>query len=190
MDATLLQLVLGLLAFALAGNIWLTLAVLRASRRERLVPDGLAAGQDLPLVTAKRLDGGARFQPGTPGQAAVLLFLASRCPKCQAKLASIQALLPLADAAGLAIWLISEESPRRLRAFLPSAALQAATARVSLRDYRQLNPLMSSPSYLFINHQGQIDAVGLVGDADWQSLTEQLAPEARAGIVATEERAA
>ncbi|MCA1859624.1 hypothetical protein LE191_05825 [Janthinobacterium sp. HSC-3S05] len=177
MDATTLQLVLAALAFALAGNIWLTLAVLRASRRERIAPAALVPGEPLPAVQARPLAGGARFQPGAGGQAAVLLFLASRCPKCGEKLAGIEQLLPLAREAGLALWLISEEPARRLRAFLPGKALRAATARLTLRDYRRVNPLMSSPSYVFVNHEGTVEAAGLIGDEDWLALTEQLNAE-------------
>jgi len=177
MDATTLQLVLAALAFAISGNIWLSLAVLRASRRERLAPTALAPGEPLPAVQARRLAGGVRFQPGTGGQAAVLLFLASRCPKCADKLAGIERLLPLARDAGLAMWLLSEEPARRLRAFLPGDALRAVTARLTLRDYRRVNPLMSSPSYIFVNDQGRVEAAGLIGDEDWLALVGQLNAE-------------
>ena len=177
MDDTTLQLVLAALAFALAGNIWLTLAVLRASRRERIAPTALEPGQPLPAVQARPLTGGARFQPGAGGQAAVLLFLASRCPKCADKLAGIEQLLPLARNAGLSLWLLSEEPARRLRAFLPGDGLRAAAARLTLRDYRHVNPLMSSPSYVFVNSQGRVEAAGLIGDDDWLALVGQLNAE-------------
>lgn len=177
MDAATLQLVLAVLAFAIAGNIWLTLAVLRASRRERIAPTALEPGQPLPAVQARPLTGGARFQPGAGGQAAVLLFLASRCPKCADKLAGIERLLPLARNAGLSLWLLSEEPARRLRAFLPGDALRAAAARLTLRDYRHVNPLMSSPAYVFVNSQGRVEAAGLIGDDDWLALVGQLNAE-------------
>lgn len=174
MDDTTLQLVLAALAFAIAGNVWLSLAVLRASRRERQPATALVAGDPLPIVQARPMAGGARFQPGAPGQATVLLFLASRCPKCRDKLAGIDGLLPQARAAGLAVWLLSEEPVRRLRAFLPSNTLRAAAARLRLRDYRRLNPLMSSPSYVFVSHAGTVEAAGLIGDDDWLALVDQL----------------
>ncbi|MGK5055536.1 hypothetical protein ACQ4WY_01195 [Janthinobacterium sp. LB2P49] len=184
MDSTTLQLVLAALAFALAGNIWLSLAVLRASRRERIAPTALVQGQPLPAVQARPLAGGARFQPGAGGQATVLLFLASRCPKCEEKLAGIERLLPLARKAGLALWLLSEEPVRRLRAFLPGTSLRAVTAQLALRDYRRVNPLMSSPSYVFVSHLGTVEAAGLIGDEDWLALVGQLADDT------AEERAA
>lgn len=184
MDALTLQFVLAALAFAVAGNIWLTLAVLRASRRERIAPTALEPGEPLPAVQARPLAGGARFQPGAASQAAVLLFLASRCPKCAEKLADIELLLPLAREAGLAMWLISEEPARRLRAFLPGNALREAAARLTLRDYRRVNPMMSSPSYVFVNHEGTVEATGLIGDEDWLALAGQL------NAVPSQERAA
>ena len=177
MDSTILHLVLAVLAFALAGNVWLSLAVLRASRRERVAPVALEAGQALPQVTARLLGARQRVKPGADGQPAVLLFLASRCPKCLEKLAALDRLLPQAHGAGLALWLVSEEPARRLRRFLGSAALQAVTARVSLRDYRLLNPQMSSPSYVFVDHQGAVQAAGLIGDENWLGLLEQLADQ-------------
>lgn len=175
MDSTILHLVLAVLAFALAGNVWLSLAVLRASRRERVAPVALEAGQTLPQVTARLLGDRQRVRPGADGQPAVLLFLASRCPKCLEKLPALERLLPQAHGAGLVLWLVSEEPARRLRSFLGSAALLAVTARVSLRDYRLLNPQMSSPSYVFVDHQGAVQATGLIGDENWLSLLEQLA---------------
>ena len=177
MDSTILHLVLAVLAFALAGNVWLSLAVLRAGRREGVVPVALEAGQALPQVTARLLGARQRVKPGADGQAAVLLFLASRCPKCLEKLPALERLLPQAHGAGLALWLVSEEPARRLRTFLGSAALQAVTARVSLRDYRLLNPHMSSPSYVFVDHQGAVQAAGLIGDENWLGLLEQLADQ-------------
>ena len=57
---------------------------------------------------------------------------------------------------------------------MPANTLRAATARLALRDYRKLNPTMSSPSYLFVNHEGIIEAAGLIGDEDWLALVDQL----------------
>ncbi|MNN93726.1 hypothetical protein D3C81_2122260 [compost metagenome] len=55
--------------------------------------------------------------------------------------------------------------------------MREATARLTLRDYRRVNPLMSSPSYVFVNHEGTVEAAGLIGDEDWLALAEQLNAE-------------
>lgn len=175
MSTDIIYLALAVLSFALALNLKLTIAVLRTARRERSMPAALAAGQDVPPVLARTLDGERPVDLVAQGQPAVLLFLSSKCPKCRAKLPELARMAPGARQAGLALWLVSEEPRWRLRRFLRGSSLSPIAARVSEADYRLLNASLTSPAYFFIDHQGVLEAAGLIGDANWLALREQLA---------------
>ncbi len=175
MDNQILYLTLALLAFGLALNLKLTLSVLHTARRERDAPEALAPGAQLPPVPARALRGGATQRLGASGQAAALLFLSSKCPKCRTKLAEIGRMLAPAEQAGLGVWIVSHEPGWRLRQFLGGAFPLSRTLRVTLRDYKLLNPTLASPAYLMVNHEGVLEAAGMIGDDDWQALRAQLA---------------
>lgn len=184
MDEPTLYLVLALLAFALAFNLQLTLAVLRAARRELHPALPLAPGERLPAVDANALEGGAPVRLGAPGQACALLFLSSQCPKCRTSVAHVAALTAPACAAGLSLWLVSTEPRWRLRGLLRGSALARHTLRLARADYRRLNPTGASPAYLFVGHEGVVEAFGVVGDDGWRALEDQLAPYADADVAA------
>lgn len=178
MQADVLYPTLAALAFALALNLKLTLSVLRTVRRGAHATTALQPGQTLPDVDASALTDRRPIPLGTPGQARALLFLSSRCPKCRAKVAGIDALAGAAHGAGLALWIVSDEPVWRVRALLRGSALNAYTVRVGASAYRRLNPTRASPAYLFVNHEGVVEAAGLIGDTHWRDLEQQLAPDA------------
>lgn len=175
MDEQALTLSLAALAFALALNLQLTLAAVRAARRGHDAPPRLLPGERVPVVEAGALAAGARVRLAAPGQSWALLFLSSKCPKCREKLPGIDAMAGAAREAGLSMWIVSEEPRWRLRGFLRNTALAAMTARVDRTGYRTLNPNKASPAYLFVNHEGVLEASGLIGDDDWLALQAQLA---------------
>jgi hypothetical protein len=177
MGSEVLAVILLLLALSVALNLALTLHLakavgnLGAAARAGALP---APGEALDAVDGKRLADGAPLAVGGAGQPAVLLFLSSACPKCRHKLPEIARLAPLARAAGVELWLVSAEPAWRLRRFLRAGALAGSAVRVSGADYAMLNPLMSSPSYLFVSAAGTLDARGMIGDADWGSFCAQI----------------
>ncbi|WP_313166404.1 hypothetical protein [Massilia oculi] len=174
MDADLLQLTLAALAFAVALNLKLTLAARRSALRALTPPATLQPGHTLPPIRATVLDGGGRVALGAAGPARALLFLSSQCPKCRAKVPHLASLVELADDAGLAMSIVSEEPRWRLASLLRGTALASHTLRLARADYRLLNPLRASPAYLFVDRLGTIEAAGLIGDADWRALERQL----------------
>lgn len=190
MDSQSLHLTLALLALGLALNIKLTLSVLRTARRERDTPEALPPGAPLPPVPARALRGGAAHRLGAGGRASALLFLSSKCPKCKTKLPEIGRMLAPAEQAGLDIWIVSHEPGWRLRQFLRGAFPLTRTLRVALRDYKLLNPTLASPSYLMVNHEGVLEAAGMIGDDNWQDLRAQLDDAAQAAETAAAGRAA
>lgn len=165
---------LAALACALAMRFHETVAALwRLAGRgsERAVP--LQPGQALPPVHGRTLQPAVSQTLG-PGQAAALLFLASGCSKCAGKRAELARLLPAAQQAGLAMWIVSAEPAPRLRRFLDGHYPLSQVLRLRRRDYARLNPLGASPAYLFVDHTGRLQASGLIGDDNWQALCAQL----------------
>lgn len=176
MDRQLLLLILAMLAFGLAFNLYLSLSVLRRTRMER---DPAAEpvpmpGEAAPRLPARHMDTRTRASLLPEGRACALLFLSTRCDKCRERLPQVAALLPAAAAAGLALRIPSVEPAFRLRRFLRGTPLAGAVWQLRTADYKRLNPRLASPAYLFVNHEGGIEAAGLIGDENWLGLVEQL----------------
>jgi len=177
MDRQLLLLILALLAFGLAFNLHLSLAVLRRLRKERDTPalPVPAPGDAAPQPQARRL-GSRRGEALLPsGQACALVFLTSKCDKCRARLPEVAALLAPAAEAGLAVRIASLEPAFRLRRFLAGTPLLDAVWQLRSDAYKTLNPRLAAPAYMFVNHEGIIEAAGLIGDENWLGLAAQLA---------------
>lgn len=187
MDRQLLLLILALLAFGLAVNLHLSLSVLRRTRSERemLTMPAPRPGEPAPQVPARRLGARRREPLLPPGQSCAVLFLSSKCDKCRERVPQVAALLPGAAAAGLALRIASVDPAFRMRRFLAGTPLAAAVYQLRMADYTMLNPRLASPAYLFVNHEGGIEAAGLIGDEDWQSLVEQLAHAVEAAPMET-----
>lgn len=180
MDNQALHLALALLAAAVALNLKLTIAVLKTGRRERNAPAPLLPGEPAPRIAGRSLQRWGQTQMLFDGQPAALLFLSSKCPKCVSKLAELERMLPGARQAGLAMWLVSAEPAWRLRRFLGAGFPLSQVLRVSPHDYKLLNARVLSPAYLFVNHDGVVEASGLIGDENWLGLRAQLALEGAA----------
>jgi hypothetical protein len=162
MDRQLLLLILAILAFGLAVNLQLSLRILRRTRIERDAQAVAAPGpgERAPRVEARRLGARERGPLLPDAQACALLFLSSKCDKCRDRLPEVASLLPGAAAAGLALRIASLEPAFRLRRFLAGTPLGAAVWQLRQDDYK---------------HEGDIEAAGLIGDENWQSLVDQLA---------------
>ncbi len=174
MDTTIIYVALAILAFACALNLKLNLAVLRRTRLDAEVPNILRIGQTVPAIEGRNLNDKQKTSVPPSGQASVLLYLASKCPKCKSKQPQIENMLAASEAAGLQLFLLSSESAWRLRRFIPSTLLRSKVVRVSADAYKLLNATYASPSYQFINHQGILEASGMIGDDNWQALQKQL----------------
>jgi thiol-disulfide isomerase/thioredoxin len=155
----------------------LTLRLNRAVRRlaAALPPSFLQAGEPVPAVNGTPLSGGVPSAVCGDGAPTALLFLSSGCPKCRAELPDIAQLLPLAQRAGLQMRIVSMEPAWRLRRFLATTGLHQCAVRVRRQDYLALNPVMATPGYMFVDQDGQLEAMGMIGDDNWDSLCQQLA---------------
>ncbi|MGH8051864.1 MAG: peroxiredoxin family protein, partial [Arenimonas sp.] len=138
------------------------------------LPFTLPVGEKVPVIDCKLLATGETVTVSGTGQAIVLVFLSSTCPKCREKLPEMERLLPLLQVAGVNMWLVSQESKWRLKHFLKETSLSAIATRVHKHDYKVLNPTQTSPYYLFIDHTGCLEAGGLIGDDNWLSFCAQM----------------
>ena len=186
MDAGLLYTILAILTVSVALNLKLTFSLMHVLGRLALPELGeneLEVGELVPEFKGKFLASGEKVIFDQNSQASVLLFLASKCPKCRQKLPEIQRMLPILEDTGLRTWLISNEPKWPLKRFLGMTPLFARTVLVNKKDYKILNTKLSSPYYLLIDQSGSLQASGLIGDENWlsfQSQMDELAAEAAA----------
>jgi hypothetical protein len=179
-DPTLLALLVAALSALLAFNLFLSLRLIRIVNmlaRARL-PDTVPIGDLLPGFHARALadaDGRRIRSDALLGdEAAVLVFLSPGCKACLARQPELDRMRPLMDAAGVALWVIAQGRPRRLREYFASTQLLPRVLRISDRDLRVLNPKHSAPFYIFVGADGIVQASDLVGDENWMSFREQV----------------
>lgn len=176
MEVSLIYICLTVLALIVALNLKLTLHLFELIRNPALLnPPFLPTevGELMPDVTGKVQYKQSMSLTATK-QATVLLFLSSRCPKCQQKLSEIEALLPLLDEAGLHLLLVSYEPKRHFAKFLKGGPLLDYVWQVNHKQYKLINPTQSTPYYLFVNHLTELEAGGVIGDEDWLSFLQQM----------------
>lgn len=163
------------MAFLLSTNLH-RLALL--ARRAGLVaepPRTLPIGQVVPAFEGQaRADGRRITSAELAGQAAVLLFLSSGCPKCRETVPELLRLLPAIRGAGVSLWIIPADSRHDISPLLEGSALleHVLVLEPAVRD--QLNPWRATPLYIFIDHQLIALASGQIGDDDWKSFVEQM----------------
>jgi hypothetical protein len=174
MSEHVLYAVLILLALGLALNLKLTFFLL-ATIRDQDTKQPLVVGEKVPDIAGRYL---STKRPGRfpeTGKPAVFLFLMSACPKCRSKLPEVASMVPALENAGLDMWIVSTESRRKLLRFLQEQpALESMTVQVGARAMTAVNPTISSPSYLFIDEEGMLQARGMIGDDDWLAFTGQM----------------
>lgn len=113
------------------------------------------------------------------GQPAVVAFVAAGCPKCRATVSSLREMLGAMARAGVALWIVPIGLERRdFPEVTQDTQLARHLLRIGLADCRRLNPHVTAPYYLFVDHLGVVQAAGVVGDEDWRSFAGQIAAEA------------
>lgn len=178
LDPTLLLSLFAALAVLLACNLFLTLRLARmvnALARARL-PDTVPIGEPLPRFHARRLVEGRRVRSDAllGDEAAVLVFVSPGCKACLARQPELDRMRPLMDEAGVALWVVAQSRPQRLRDYFASTGLLPRVLRVGDRDLRRLNPKYSAPFYIFVGADGVVQASGQVGDDNWLSFRDQI----------------
>ena len=178
LDSTLLLSLVATLAVLLAFNLFLSLRLARmvnALARARL-PDTVPIGEPLPGFHARRLVDGRRVRSDAllGDEAAVLVFVSPGCKACLSRQPELDRMRPLMEAAGVALWVVAQGRPQRLRDYFASTGLLPRVLRVGDRDMRRLNPKYSAPFYIFVGADGVVQASDLIGDANWLGFREQI----------------
>jgi hypothetical protein len=138
-------------------------------------PPTLPLGQAIPAFEGRVRASGRNFASAElAGQAAVLLFLSSGCPKCRATVPELLRILPAIRSAGVGLWIIPADSRHDISPLLEGSALleHVLILEPAVRD--QLNPRRAAPSYIFIDHRLVALASGQIGDDDWLSFVDQM----------------
>lgn len=164
-------------AFLISTNLRRIASVLGWMPRPELAgpPPTLPIGQAVPPFEGRALaDGRPMSSTELAGQAAVVLFLSSGCPKCREKIPVLQEILPSIRSAGIGLWIVPADSRHDISPLLEGSALleHVVLLEPAVRD--RLNPRRAAPFYLFIDHQMAAVASGQIGDGDWLSFVEQM----------------
>lgn len=181
-------LLLGPSTAALSPGTWLlllgaaVLAFLLSTNLHRLrrsgpaePPPTLPIGQVVPAFEGQaRADGRRVTSEALAGQAAVLLFLSSGCPKCRGTVPTLSRILPAIRGAGVSLWIVPADSKHDISLMLEGSALLEHVLVLEPAMRERLNPHRAAPFYLFIDHQQVVVARGPVGDDDWNSFVGQM----------------
>jgi hypothetical protein len=165
------------MAFLLSTNLHRLAPLLRLARRAEPSepPLPLPIGQAIPAFEGRaRADGRHITSTELAGQACVLLFLSSGCPKCRGTVPELVRLLPAIRSAGVGLWIIPADSKHDISPLLEGSALLQHVLVVEPAVRERLNPRRAAPFYIFIDHQMVAVASGPLGDDDWKNFVEQM----------------
>lgn len=180
----LLLLGVAVIAFLISTNLHRIASLLRLARRSGSAeqPFTLPLGQVIPEFEGQARAGGRRVTSAElEGQAAVLLFMSSGCPKCRGTVPELLRILPAIRSAGVNLWIVPADSRHDISPLLEGSALLDHVLILERAMRERLNPRRAVPFYIFIDHRMVALASGLIGDDDWQSFVEQMkeiAPDA------------
>jgi hypothetical protein len=177
MEPTLIFIVLIILSLSVALNLKLTFSLYKKINHLDLIDTPMFTakiGDKLPDFKGQTLLEKKWFHLNEVHQPTVLIFLSSRCPICKEKIPQIEAILPLLPEAGLLMKLISYEPKNSMIKFLNDSLLLNIILFADKKNYKKLNPSISTPFYIFVDHLGQLTTGGTIGDQDWMSFLEQM----------------
>ncbi|WP_332772481.1 redoxin domain-containing protein [Phenylobacterium sp.] len=178
MDGSLTLIVLVVLTFATALNLFLTLrlaAKVRTAAELSAPPSSLPIGRTVPAFEGTRRADGARIaSQDLAGQAAVLVFLSAGCPKCREKAAELLEILPAVRRAGVALWIMGADAAHDVSQVLGTSPLLDHVLVLDAAARQRLNPRGAAPFYIFIDDRSVVQASSFVGDEDWLSFVGQM----------------
>jgi peroxiredoxin len=115
----------------------------------------------------RALDGGVTTLGALRGRPVVLNFWATWCPPCVAELGSLQALHDSLAAEGLAVVLVSPESPATVRRFLARRGV-TAPAFIEAEPVPAALGVRALPTTVVLDRQGRVALVRR-GAAEWDT---------------------
>lgn len=180
MNPGLLFLVLAVVTFATALNLLLTFR-LAARLREATAPAmTVPIGQPVPpFAGVARADGRPLSSLELAGRAVVLVFLSPGCKTCAGHVGELVGLLPGAEAAGVALWIVPNDSAHDIGRLVGGTPLARHVLVLDADSRLRLNPLRIVPFYLFVDDRQIVQASNPLGDADWRAFISQMKEAAR-----------
>jgi hypothetical protein len=173
MESPLLVLVLGIVAFAAALNLWLTFRL--AGRLRELSAPPLTAPIGAPLPPFEGVAGGRPFRSSDlAGRPSALVFLSPGCKTCAGKVGELVALLPGAERSGVALWIVPADDFHDISALVGGTPLAGRVLRLDEPARKRLNPLATAPFYLFVDEALVLRASNHLGDEDWTTFVGQM----------------
>ncbi|UXI66234.1 peroxiredoxin family protein [Tahibacter amnicola] len=175
-----IEFVVAILTVVVAFLVFLVLrlAAVIAAQEYLRSPTRLPEGTSLPSFSGRWLSNGrAVSSSALAGQSAVLLFLSPECDDCRMRVRQLTQLYPAIRNAGVALWIVSANSRKRMTAFLHGTPLLDHVVLVSASARRALNPRNAAPFYLFADHRQTVLASDFIGDENWLSFVGQVQQE-------------
>lgn len=175
MNDNLLFLVLAFVTVATALNLWLTF---RISARLR---EATAPAMTVPIGEAVPPFEGVTGPDQRPvrsadlaGAALVLVFLSPGCKTCAGHIGELVGLLPGAEAAGVGLWIVPNDSAHDIGRLVGGTRLAGRVLILDAESRPRLNPLRLVPFYLFVDDKQIVRASGHLGDPDWRAFVTQM----------------
>jgi hypothetical protein len=175
MDGNLVLPVLAIVTFATALNLWLTFR-LAARLREATAPAlTLPLGEAVPAFEGMaRAEASPVRSDELAGTPLVLVFLSPGCKTCASHLGELAALLPGAERAGVALWVVPNDEVHDIDRLVGGTPLEGHVLLLDAAARRRLNPLGTVPFYLFVDEAMILRASNHLGDQDWRAFVEQM----------------
>jgi hypothetical protein len=192
MDGGLIYIVLVVLTFSTALNLFLTLrlaALVRAGTGHAAQASSLPIGKVAPAFEARVRATGRRIASTEfAGQAVVLAFLSIGCPKCRATVPELARILPATHRAGVALWIAGADDVHDVADLFEGSSLVERVLVLDAATRWMLNPLRAAPFYIFFDGALVVQASSHIGDEDWRSFIAQMDEIAEAkDVAATDE---
>jgi hypothetical protein len=175
MDDNLAFLVLAVVTFAAALNLFLTFRLAALVREAAAPPMTLPIGEAVaPFEGRARADGRIVAAADFAGRPLVLVFLSPGCPTCAGRIEEIVGILPGARRAGVALWIVPNDDRHDIAELVADTALAERVLLLDAAAREMLNPRRGAPFYVFIDEKMVARASNYVGDENWQSFVEQM----------------
>lgn len=176
MDQSLLDLLLIALTCVALANLVLTLRLVSVVRvNTDNPPFHVEIAASLPGFHGKAwYDGRLVSSAKMYGQAAVLVFLSAGCEKCLGRIPELKRLNLLMIQSDIPLWIIAVDSSRRIARHVEKYGLARNVLELAPYTRRSLNPNATSPFYVFIDHEGAVQARNIIGDENWKAFVEQI----------------
>ncbi|MCP1338297.1 hypothetical protein NJR55_01700 [Idiomarina sp. M1R2S28] len=177
MDYFLLNLILFSLIISVILNLSLTLYLFKYVRllnknKQDAPPLTLPPGYIIENFKARLINDNKLITLGD--NSSVVIFLSEKCRLCRSKVPQLEFLLPAVEKVDVSLWINLIDNVSAKDSFLSESPLIKKTISIDKDLIRTLNPRTAAPFYLLIDHEKELQASGMIGDANWNSFIDQM----------------